>query len=196
MKDLKNIINILREQNKITHRQVINFSFGNVNTCKQYIKQIFLMTDQTITEFNELPEYEEVAKYLSNNNGKGLFLSGSVGRGKSLIIENVIPALLFSKGKVVNKYHSTELGANLSEIMNKKFIAIDDVGVEGIYHEYGNEMEAFAEVVTYAERYNKMLFISTNLNFKQFVERYGVRIIDRLKRLCHFIKFEGDSLRK
>ena len=32
-----------------------------------------------------LPEYDEVATWLSGNNGKGLFLYGACGRGKSLL---------------------------------------------------------------------------------------------------------------
>ena len=41
-----------------------------------------------------LPEYDKVAAWLSDNNGKGLLLFGNCGRGKSLITRYAIPMLL------------------------------------------------------------------------------------------------------
>ena len=41
-----------------------------------------------------LPEYEEIASWLSGNNGRGLLCHGNCGRGKSLICWKIIPLLL------------------------------------------------------------------------------------------------------
>ena len=41
-----------------------------------------------------LPEYEEIATWLSDNNGRGLLCHGNCGRGKSLIS---LPLLIFTR---------------------------------------------------------------------------------------------------
>ena len=40
-----------------------------------------------------LPEYEEVARWLSDNQGKGLLCIGNCGRGKTVITRDVLPLL-------------------------------------------------------------------------------------------------------
>ena len=192
---IKEAITCLTKGGILKPKNIEPYSFGNIDQCKKHIKDISVFYDKTIKTFHFLPEYDAVADYLSDTKGKGLFLSGDVGRGKSLIIEYVIPVLFFAKRKVVKVYHANDLGKKFDEIREKKFISIDDVGTEGVYKNYGSETEAFADVVAFAEKYNRVLFITTNLSKEQFISRYGIRIIDRLKQMCHFVKFEGKSLR-
>ena len=40
-----------------------------------------------------LPEYEEVARWLADNQGKGLLCIGNCGRGKTVITRDVLPLL-------------------------------------------------------------------------------------------------------
>ena len=132
---------------------------------------------------------------MTNTQGKGLLLTGDIGRGKSNIIRYVIPVLFHLKGKVVKSVHSSNIKKELDDLINRRYIAIDEVGEEPTTVDYGERFEAFNRVVNAAEDDIKMLFISTNLSGKELDDRYGSRTIDRLERLCKIVKFSGESLR-
>ena len=144
-----------------------------------------------------LPEYENVIEWLTDNKSKGLIMGGANGRGKSLIGEYVIPSILrHVMGKVVNCYQSTEINENLEVIMTKKYVYLDDVGVEDKRNYYGSVRWAFPEIVDNAEKFGKMLIVSTNLSSKQIAEKYGQRTFDRIFAICHPVAFTGSSMRK
>ncbi|MFW5888003.1 MAG: hypothetical protein ACOCUH_04325, partial [Bacteriovoracia bacterium] len=143
------------------------------------------------------PEYDEIADYLFNTKGKGLFLVGSVGRGKSVIAEKVIPVLFKAvQNRLVSVYHALELGNCIDEARRKKFLVIDDVGTESIHNNYGSKSESFADLIAFAERNSALVYITTNLTSEQLIARYGERIISRIQKLCRIVKFEGKSLRR
>ena len=99
-------------------------------------------------------------------------------------------------GKVVNCYQSTEINENLEVIMTKKYVYLDDVGVEDKRNDYGSVRWAFPEIVDNAEKFGKMLIVSTNLSSKQIAEKYGQRTFDRIFAICHPVAFTGSSMRK
>lgn len=141
-------------------------------------------------------EYELVAEWLQDNKGKGLFLTGDAGRGKSLLIERIIP-YIFNRyhGKIVRVYQAVDLNSKIDEIKQKKLSSIDDLGTEGNYMKYGESREVVYELLDNAERRGKLLIISSNLDSKQFVERYDKRSLERLRGTCRVIKFTGKSMR-
>ena len=55
---------------------------------------------------------------------------------------------------------------------------------------------AYSSSTDAAERYNRPMFITTNLTEEQILARYGERTLDRLGHLCKTVKFTGESLRK
>ena len=196
-----NNIQQLIEQSKergFVKEQIPTFSFGTPEQCYNFITVLFPKVDQTVKEFKSIPEYFEVAKYLSNTQNKGLFLSGSVGRGKSILAEKVIPTIFLTSRyrKVLTVVPAIELGKQFNKFSRNKHLVIDDVGTEGIYKDFGNQMIPFVDIVNLAERESKFLIITTNLTLEEFAQKYGKRTIDRLVRLCHFVKFEGESFSK
>lgn len=143
-----------------------------------------------------LPEYEEVAAWLSDNKGRGLFLFGDCGRGKSLLCRYALPAILLSHcQKVVSVFNMQEANSNLDEVLSKRIISLDDVGTESVSIQFGRRRLAFAEIMDAAEKDNKLLIISSNLNADEIVKYYDIRVLDRLKATTLRIPFEGHSLR-
>jgi DNA replication protein DnaC len=144
-----------------------------------------------------LPEYDEVASWLTDNKGRGLFLFGDCGRGKSLLCRYVLPAILLSHcQKVVSIYNMQEVNNDIDEVLSKRIISIDDVGTESVSIQFGRRRIAFAEIMDAAEKDNKLLIISSNLNADEILKYYDTRILDRLKSTTLRIPFEGQSLRK
>lgn len=202
MQTIKNIdfsksLNLMREDYGMKVREFPRFSFGNQNHCEEILKNAILTTDRTITDFKFLPEYKMIAEWMVDTKGKGMFLTGDVGRGKTNIVLYVAPLIfLHFHRKIVKTAHAEELGSKIKELKSKKFIAIDEMGVEPITNEYGTKFEAMNRIINMAEADSKILFISTNMNSSQVLERYGERTFDRINRLCKIIKFQGDSFRK
>lgn len=178
-------------------RQFPSFTFGDTKRCREILTAALMASDQTIDKLVWIPELEEVVGWMIDTKGKGLFLSGDVGRGKTNIILKAIPLMFYHfQRKVVKAYHSEELIKHLETLKHKKFIAIDEMGVEPIHNEYGSKYEPMNKLFNLAEAESKIVFISTNLDGETVLDRYGIRTLDRIKRLCKIIQFKGESLRK
>lgn len=144
-----------------------------------------------------LPEYDNVAKWLSDNNGRGLFLYGNCGRGKSYLCRYAIPAILLKYcRKVVSVFDIQDMNRDIDLMLSKHILALDDIGTEEISIKYGERRMAFAEIMDAAEKQGKLLIISTNLNDKDIRERYGDRILDRIVATTTRVLFTGKSLRQ
>jgi len=61
------------------------FSFSVPNAKYELLQALNCIAGSMGEQLQWLPEYDEVAAWLSDNRGKGLFLFGSCGRGKSLL---------------------------------------------------------------------------------------------------------------
>lgn len=143
------------------------------------------------------PEYEEVVKWLENSEGRGLLLFGDCGRGKSLLARYVLPAILLKYArKVVTVYDVQEMNTKLDEVLKKHIISLDDIGTEEVINNFGNKRLAFAEIMDAAEKYGKLVIISTNLTGQELANRYKDRILDRIVATTKRIEFKGESLRK
>lgn len=142
-------------------------------------------------------EYNDVAKWLMDNKGRGLLCLGNCGRGKTLICGKIIPVLLNHYcHKIVSCYDAQQMNAQLDAIKQKHIIYLDDIGTEFLSVKYGEKRLAFAELVDEAEKKGKLLIVTTNLSLSELKEKYGERTVDRLRAITTPIVFKGDSLRK
>lgn len=144
------------------------------------------------------PEYDDVAEWLTDNEGRGLWLCGECGRGKTLIGAKILPVVLNqcnSPRKIVSLYDAKELNSRYAEIAEKHIIYIDDVGKEGVSVEYGNRNLRFADIVDETEKRGKLLMFSTNLSQEEMAAKYGERTVDRLRAVTRKVVFRGGSMR-
>lgn len=144
-----------------------------------------------------LPEYENIASWLENNEGRGLLCFGNCGRGKTLICGKIIPLLLNHYcGKIVSCYDAQQMNAGIDAVKNKHIIYIDDIGTENISVRFGDKRMAFSEIADEAEKKGKLLLLTTNLSIDELKEKYGERTVDRLRAITKTILFQGESLRQ
>lgn len=124
-----------------------------------------------------LPEYDGVADWLADNQGKGLLCIGSCGRGKTVITRDIFPLLFqnyisvrFRDGNtghpVYNYFKATELKSRWNEIERCKIVCVDDIGTESLI-EYGRQKNWFSELVDLCNDRDKLLIGSTNLTMHQ-----------------------------
>jgi len=169
------------------------------------------------------PEYDQVAEWLSDNQGKGLMCIGDCGRGKTVITRDIL-SVLFAKSikvqfrdgtfghPVYNYFLAKELKSRWGEIDRCKIICVDDVGTEPIAKVYGETHNYFAELVDICNDRDKLLICSTNLTQVQLFggrdddpesptynqilpARYDQRIFSRLVGNTVRVYFEGDDMR-
>lgn len=178
-------------------RNIQPLSFGNREVCEDLFYSAFREVDKTISEVIHLPEYDAIIDWMIDTKGKGLILSGSCGRGKTVIISYVIP-LLFNHcfGKIIHPINAEDIPQEIKQYKKQWIYCIDDLGTESQVNNFGEKCEGFSTLMNIAENRIKPVFISTNLNSKEIITRYGVRTLDRIIRLCYPVKFEGESLRK
>lgn len=172
----------------------VRFRLKDAQVVLESALKYFLSVEEK--ELRWLPEYDEVADWLADNKGKGLFLYGNCGRGKSLMVRYVLPAILLKYfNKIVNVYDMRELNSGLDNALEKRIISLDDVGVEDVVNVYGNKRMAFAEMIDAAEKDGKLVLISSNLQEDDLRTQYGCRVVDRVRACTRRVMCVGESLR-
>lgn len=142
-----------------------------------------------IPEFVWQPEYDELVSWMTNTRGKGLFLQGHSGRGKTVFLTKILPILLQKKGINLHTIKAINLRRDC-----KAYLAVDETGYEPkVWHE-GHEIDAFPLWIDWCADFKRPPFFTTNMSLSEFKRRYGEHIYNRADALCKRIKFEGKSL--
>ncbi|MDR0661751.1 MAG: hypothetical protein LBG19_13415 [Prevotellaceae bacterium] len=148
------------------------------------------------------PTMQEVEAYCSER-GNGIsaqkFVSyyQSNGVGKTVMYKYALPAVLLKEARKVEAYYNYyDLNTHTEEILEKKSIAIDDIGNEEQAIIYGNKRWVLPEVVDNAEKRNNLIILSTNLNAQELMKKYDARTLDRIVAITHRVKIEHKSFRE
>lgn len=143
-----------------------------------------------------LPEYENLATWLTDNKGKGLLCLGDGGRGKTFVCERILLPIIekcYSYARV-SKIRAFTIANDYNDSLGV-VLFVDDIGVEHDANFYGEKRNIFNQIVDDAERNDWLLIITTNLTIEEIKEKYGERTLDRLKALTKPVVFKGESLR-
>jgi DNA replication protein DnaC len=190
---MRTIEDTFKDADFLQSKDFKRYKLGTREELKEMFVKAFNHYDNTIDEYKHLPAYDEVINWLMDTKGKGLFLMGECGLGKSTILKYVIPAIFHTKkNKVLKCVPAKELGQ--IDRNEKPFILIDDLGTENIKNDFGTKIDAVADAISYAEDSSKTLLITTNLTPKALRAKYDERTLDRLRR-CKVVTFDGESLR-
>lgn len=142
-----------------------------------------------------LPEYDSIAEWVADNKRRGLLAVGDTGRGKTRLCMDVIPDILQDTGLKCFRVSSYAMSRNFDEMLQAKVLMIDDVGVEDKASFYGERRDLFMEIVDHSERNGVLLIVTTNMTLDELRQRYGNRVIDRLRQIVLPVVFKGESLR-
>lgn len=143
-----------------------------------------------------LPEYDKVAEWLTDNQGKGLLLYGNNGVGKTVLCQKAIPAIFLKyHRKIITHYDYNDLNTKADEILAKRLLAIDDFGCEEQGVIYGNKRWVLPEVMDQAEKRNNLILLTSNLKGEQIANKYGARTFDRMLSTTVRIEIKHKSFR-
>jgi len=171
----------------------------------QFLEPNFVQRSSFMQIFSVLFEYF-TGKAL--NPARGIWISGTVGTGKTLLF------------KIFKKYTSEKLGKNSfkdliykelleNELKGKKEtidsfqyspVLIDDLGAGLIdVNRFGNEINFIEELIDYRYRAltdnNMLTHISTNLYPKQFKGIVNDRIYSRMHEMFNLLELNGEDFR-
>jgi DNA replication protein DnaC len=181
-------------------------SWGTKEDCLDLIKVGMVRFDETIKEFQMLPEYYKIAEWMSGTEGTGLALIGDSGRGKTIFMTKVFP-VLYRLWYIENKKIDKSIRAIKSEYLCEK-----NEEQEGFPYYYKTNVitdEAGREQTSIVEYKKRDLFplwldnciergwppyFTTNLNEPELEIRYGIHIVNRIKHACKVVIFKGVSL--
>lgn len=162
----------------------------HVNQAKDVFEEAFeIAIDGKMTW---LKEYGEIVKWLEGNDGKGLFLMGKCGIGKSVVARNVLP-LIFNgiSGRIIHTWTAKEY-SRLDEIPKSDITIIDDMGTEGQVKHYGTDRSNIEDLVELLDATGKIAIITTNLTPDEIREKYDDRTADRIRANFKIVGFSSD----
>lgn len=151
------------------------------------------------------------ARWLTGAYKTGLMLYGTVGNGKSTLMNacaalvsvlcyhyNVAESKSFCR---VSAYDLADVAKNdeamFDRLKKAELLAIDDVGVEpATIKVYGTVVSPFTNIMYY--RYDRQLLtlVSSNLSLEDINDKYGERIGDRFHEMFDRIAFNNQSYRR
>ena len=129
----------------------------------------------------------------------GIILSGEYGVGKTTVaklIANCPAVFNMSLQEQVDYLEYSGYADYINKIMTGDVI-LDDVGAETIRNNFGTKVDLVGSFITrFHLKGTGRLFITTNLHGDELAERYGGRVISRLKDLCIPVPLHGVDKRK
>jgi hypothetical protein len=144
--------------------------------------------------------------------GKGLWLYGTIGSGKSTVLEVVKRfgaawsprdshgprSFRIISAKRLNAAFSSGGYAALDSYAFTPHQAIDDLGMEALETSHFGATEnvvAYVLATRYDRRRGDFTHVTTNLAPRQIAECYGERVYDRCREMFNFVKLEGPTRR-
>lgn len=151
-------------------------------------------------DYTWLPAYDRVAKWLQNNEKKGLLMVGGNGTGKTTM-EKIIKRILEVYFENITGKQVTCMFTSVYKIKDawdyySPYQIIDDLGKETISKTFGEVHDYFTQIIDRAEQSGQLLICSSNLTKEELHEKYDGRTLDRMRALFKTVFFEGQSMRR
>lgn len=143
-----------------------------------------------------------------DNTHKGAALLGNVGTGKTILLSfaaHMIDVSVFNVPELSRIYTLSGADGFWNRVMDRSYIGkdmiLDDLGAESDAKRFGAPFPIIDLIYRRYDiwrSYGHRLWISSNLTAKEIAspDKYGPRVADRLKEMCHVVPALGDSLRK
>jgi len=96
---------------------------------------------------------------------------------------------------IVNLYEQTGTLVTDDQLKNaqpNKLVYFDDLGAERTAHRYGAKVNLMEEII---DKYKGASYTS-NLNLERLTEKYGERVVSRLKEYCYIISLNDTDFRQ
>ncbi|MCK5342084.1 MAG: hypothetical protein KAR20_01700 [Candidatus Heimdallarchaeota archaeon] len=159
----------------------------------------FLVDKDNKEAINQLYYYLIGSDNFDGDPAKGIILMGSIGNGKTVLMESFIDVFNETSGKVMTNIHSKDIIRVMSEnpvgYFNKRPLFIDDVGKEqGSVKEYGTTIKPMEDLIN--DRYKNFGLTFATSNYLYSDMSYSNHTTDRMIQMFNIIILPGNSRRK
>ena len=151
---------------------------------------------------------EDYANEFESNSGKGLFMFGASGLGKTFLMNCVAQRVLergfsvvvisaYKLMETMRKYQFSGEGMEqVQDMLTCDLLAIDDLGSEPMFREVTTS--ALYHIVSERGNANRSIIVTSNCDVEQLYEKYGDRIAARLTNPSRVgvIQFMGIDVRR
>lgn len=149
----------------------------------------------------------EVCKSGTRDLENGVFIYGSVGAGKTHLMVSMIREMIEQKTATFDEILfmpilellervkvSWETGERspIERLKRIPVLFIDDLGME-VVKDWA--FQIFLNIVTYRYNADLPLYISSNLNERELLDRYGSAVFSRLAQMCTIVKLDAENYR-
>lgn len=141
---------------------------------------------------------------------KGLYLVGNYGTGKTMtawvlakMIKYFNPEFEFSllTATQIIEFYKTSSETNdwlgYRKFRTKPLVIIDDLGSEStdLVSVFGNKTRPIHDLIEYRYNTGRWTWVTSNYSLEQLASKYSGYIIDRLRQMMYFVKFDWQSYR-
>lgn len=165
-------------------------------------------SEKRLSEVEGGDEIAVLNAYDCDNDEFGFILMGEVGVGKTFVLMALMVKVLeacfrndvytseyvayYPVGYLLYKLRNDRNSSDFEKCLKVRFLFLDDLGSENTT-DFARE-HLFTALDLRCQK-NKPTFITTNLSFNELNEKYGERIVSRLKEMCIPITIKGKDRR-
>ena len=206
---------IVKKQSQTSEKYVLRRIYLKMQTeqaLKLLIKNyIDLITQQSFNKPRLTTDIEKALNFLAQYAtgtcdpkmcNKNLLFIGSVGTGKTTLINAFIQLIEQNSNIVIRKYNATEFYHQFVDNPNilidnyKRPLFIDDIGKEPARTKiYGSEMTFLEFLLSKRYELRSWTFLTSNLEIQELKAYYGDYMMDRVLQTFNIFKFRGQSFR-
>lgn len=169
-----------------------------------WTREVAMRNSGTDAQGNPVDDFSNAVRAIQQmwaTEGRGLIVSGEYGCGKTSLVSTWRGRInMFDMN---NREHRCLLDPALYPEtypqLFKQSVFIDDLGAElRMHYGEGDYSEAREFICEYHARKSACarMYITTNLRMRELLDRYGGRLVDRLKDLCVPLRLCGKSKRE
>ena len=205
---------LMYQINQTMQKDYKRFPFTLKNeSCKSFLSKAYMKEAGIDTLDGYAEEHiSQMVDWLTSSDKWGVMLMGSVGNGKTTMMNATVcllqTAYANSKSKDGMKMTSKTFNEPAKNITNAArkgqdlyegwitICAIDDLGEEPKeVLNYGNAVTPVVDILEDRYRKREITLITTNLDADGIREKYGIRVADRLREMMMIIPFTNPSYR-
>lgn len=158
----------------------------------------YIVDDQNKEAINQLFYFINGSNQFKGDMIKGILLIGSIGSGKTVLMESFIDLFNEVSGKVVTCINSKDLVEVQKkygyDYLHKRPLFIDDIGKEQtIINTYGTVSKPMEDLINDRYRTAGLTFGTSNLKLEDMP--YNKHTIDRMRQMFNVIILPGKSRR-